>query len=373
MKTRLARFSRFLLLARWCLLVFPLASLPADTPPTQNIILITLDGVRTEEMFGGADLQILKAIAKGTPVEQTALHQRYWADTPEERRAKLMPFFWGTWMAQHGSIIGNREKGSEMRLRNRHRFSYPGYSELLTGHARDDVIKSNDKRQNPFPTVLEFLREELFLSKAQVAALCSWDVFDYIVESKPGTITVNSGFSPYADPSPEIQALNTLQLETRTPWDNVRHDAYTFRFAMAHLQKHRPRVLYLALGETDDWAHDKRYDRVLQTLELTDGYLRDLWKFLQSHDQYRDRTTILITTDHGRGTNEFSWPNHGAQIEGAQYIWLAVVSPDIARRGEWENTDTVFLDQVAATLCRFLGVDFSKHNPNAGQAIRWLF
>jgi hypothetical protein len=373
MNTRFVRNFLSFLFVGVCLLAPRLTILLADTPPTQNVILITLDGVRTEEMFGGADLEILRSMAKNTPVEQTPLYEKYWADTPEARRSKLMPFFWGTWMAQQGSIIGNRAKGSEARLANRHRFSYPGYSELLTGQARDNVIKSNDKRQNPFPTVLEFLREELFLTKMQVAAFCSWDVFDYIVESKPGTITVNSGFSNYADSSPEIQALNQLQMETRTPWDNVRHDAYTFRFAMAHLKTHRPRVLYLALGETDDWGHDKRYDRVLQALEMTDGYLQDLWAFLQSHDQYRDRTTLVITTDHGRGTNEFSWPNHGAQIEGAQYIWLAVVSPDLKRRGEWENTETVYLNQVASTLCRFLGVDYSKHDPKAGNAIRWLF
>jgi hypothetical protein len=353
--------------------LFPRPPAGADTPPTQNVILISLDGVRTEEMFGGVDLEILKVAAKETPVEQTALYKKYWAATAEERRLKLMPFFWGTMMKQHGSIAGNRARGSEMQLANRHRFSYPGYSELLTGQARDGGIKSNDKIQNPFPTVLEFLKEELFLNPKQVAAFCSWEVFDFIVESKPGSITVNSGFSPYDDAAPEIQALNQLQTETRTPWDSVRHDAYTFRFALAHLQKHRPRVLYLGLGETDDWAHDKRYDRVLQALELSDGYLQQLWSFLQSHDYYQDRTTILITTDHGRGNNPFNWPNHGAQIEGAQYIWLAVVSPQLALRGEWENSETIYLNQVAATLCRLIGVDYSKHNPAAGAAIKALF
>ena len=55
-----------------------------------------------------------------------------------------------------------------------------------------------------------------------------------------------------------------------------RHDAYTIRFAMDHLARHRPRVLYIGLGETDDWAHDRRYDRVLEALARSDEYLKQL-------------------------------------------------------------------------------------------------
>ncbi len=111
--------------------------------------------------------------------------------------------------------------------------------------------------------------------------------------------------------------LSRLQLETPTPWDSVRHDVYTFRFAMDHLAAARPRALYLALGETDDWAHDGRYDRVLETYARTDAYLRELWTWLQADPEYRDRTHLLITTDHGRGRTTKDWRNHGAKVEGA--------------------------------------------------------
>jgi hypothetical protein len=346
----------------------------AEARQTENIILISLDGVRTEEMFAGADLEVLRSATQGkTAVEQTPLYKKYWAASAEERRLKVMPFFWGTLMQKHGSIAGNRNKGSIVQVMNRHRFSYPGYSEILTGEARDGIVKSNDKVQNPQTTVLEFLKDELRLSRSRVAVFASWDVFDYIAESKPGTITINSGFEAYNDPSSEVQSLNRLQLLTRTPWDSVRHDIYTFRFGMTHLKTHQPRVFYLTLGETDDWAHDQRYDRVLQALEMTDDFFRQLWEFLENHDQYRGKTTLLITTDHGRGTTASTWPHHNAQTEGAQYIWLAVVSPDIAMRGEWANTETIFQNQIAATMCRFLGIDFNRKYPSAGRPVRQLF
>ena len=70
---------------------------------------------------------------------------------------------------------------------------------------------------------------------------------------------------------------------------------------MAHLKLYQPRVLYISLGETDDWAHDGRYDKTLEALERSDGYLRELWDYLQSNERYKGKTSIIITVDHGRG------------------------------------------------------------------------
>lgn len=340
---------------------------------TENVILITLDGVRTEEMFGGLDLSVIKAATKKGKVEDIALYKKYWAATPEERRAKVMPFFWNVLMKRHGSISGDRGHNSTVQITNSHRFSYPGYSEILTGQAHDDVIKSNDKLRNPNPTVLEFLRRKLNLGPQKVAAFASWDVIDWIVESKPGTIASNAGYEKYESADKEIKDISRLQFEARTPWDSVRSDAYTFRFAMSHLKSYQPRVLYLGLGETDDWAHDKRYDRVIQTLQLTDNYLKQLWEYLQSNPQYKDKTTILITTDHGRGHTPADWHDHGSDVEGAQYIWLAAIGPDSRPRGEWKDSPTIYQNQIAATMSRHLGFDYAEQNPNAGKPIDKLF
>ena len=69
-----------------------------------------------------------------------------------------MPFFWTEWMAGHGSIAGNRVLESRFGITNTHRFSYPGYAEILTGEAHDAVIDSNDNRRYAFPTVLDVLK-----------------------------------------------------------------------------------------------------------------------------------------------------------------------------------------------------------------------
>ena len=252
---------------------------------TRNVVLVTLDGARTEEIFGGFDLDILRAtLSPSEDPAATDLYRRYWADTPQERRARLMPFLWEQLVKDHGSIAGNQALGSRVLLTNRHRFSYPGYSEILTGQAHDDVIDSNDPVSNPFPSVLEFLKQKLGVSSRQVAVFASWSVFDWIVEHEEGAITVNAGFEPYDHPDPRIGILSQLQYDTPTPWNTVRHDTYTFQFTMAHLKTYRPRVLYMALGDSDDWAHDGRYDRYLESLTRADRYIEQLWTFLQGDE-----------------------------------------------------------------------------------------
>ena len=172
------------------------APLSAQRPPgdADNVILITLDGARVQELFGGLDLEILRSTLKqGQRAEDQPVYRRFWAESPQARREKLMPFFWRTLMSAHGSIAGNRLLGSEVHLTNRHRFSYPGYSEILVGEAHDDAIKSNDPIRNPNRTVLEIVRERLGLPVERVATVASWAHFNAIAEHTEGATFINAG------------------------------------------------------------------------------------------------------------------------------------------------------------------------------------
>lgn len=343
----------------------------AQQAPSHAVVLVTLDGARHQEIFGGIELEALRSQLRDRDVlESHPLYKRFWASTPEERRQKLLPFFWGTLMREHGSIAGNPARKSRVHLRNGHWFSYPGYAEMLHGRAHDQTITSNDPVQNPYPTVLEFLKTRAGLSAQHVALFGSWSVFNAIGEKAPGSITINAGFEKWESPDPEVARLSALQFETLTPWEAVRHDAYTFRFAMDHIARHRPRVIYLALGETDDWAHDGRYDRVLDAYVQTDRYLRQLWEWLQSQPDYRGRTSILLTTDHGRGSGTKEWRDHGAKTAGSGETWMAFASPHMAKRGEWSAPEPLAAAQVAATLIEWMGFDWKAFDPAAAPPVR---
>jgi len=341
------------------LAVWLVAAVLAQSPPA--VVLITLDGARIEEMFFGVDTAILRAQLKPEQrLEDHELYKRYWAPTPQARREKLLPFFWGTLMRQHGSIAGNPALRSRVHVTNRHLISYPGYSELLIGRALDDVITSNAPTQNPNRTVLEFLQSSHRLSREQVAVFGSWPALRVVVEQKAGAVTVNAGTERFDSPDPGVRRDSELQFATPTPWAQIRYDAYTARFAMDHLARHRPRVLHVAFDETDSWAHDLRYDRLLEAYGRTDRFLQELWAWLQSQPDYRDRTSLLITTDHGRGRTPADWRNHHEQVAGAREIWMAFVSPAWSRRGEWRNHEPLTASQAAATLITWMGGDWKQ-------------
>jgi hypothetical protein len=217
--------------------------------------------------------------------------------------------------------------------------------------------------------VLEALKDRLQLPAGAVATFGSWGVFNEIVEHREGATFVNAGVEPYPH-GDGAAALAMVEHDAQTPWDNMRFDAITMSYALRYLERERPRVLYLALGETDDWAHDGRYDRVLDAYARTDRYLQQLWTWLQSQQDYRGRTHLLIATDHGRGQTPRDWRDHGAKIAGADHVWLAFASPDMKQRGEWRDHPPLTNSQVAATLARWMGVDWRALRPTAGAAIQ---
>src|SRR5262245_55527320 len=156
-----------------------------DAGSTRNVVLVTLDGARWQEIFTGLDEGILQASAgANADIKKLDAYRKFSGATPEERRAKLMPFLWRTLVVSHGFIAGDRSGGSAVNVTNRHWFSYPGYSEILTVQAHDAEIKSNDPIRNPFPSVLQFIKAKHQLTSAQVATFSSWDVFSAIVESE---------------------------------------------------------------------------------------------------------------------------------------------------------------------------------------------
>ncbi len=323
---------------------------------TENVVLITTDGLRWQEVFAGADESLLTKEAG--VADPAALKQELWRETPEARREALLPFVWRV-IARQGQLYGNLRRGSVARVTNGHNFSYPGYNELLSGKP-DPRIDSNDKRPNPNLTVLEWLngREKY---RGKVAAFCSWDVFPFIINQARSGVPVNAGFDRMTSSGdPERMALlNTLLADTTPAADGVRHDSFTFAATLENVRTARPRVLYLSLGETDDWAHAGRYDHYLHAAQRFDRYTRQLWEEMQAIGQYRGHTTFVITADHGRGSGLVEWKSHGEKIPESENIWIAVLGPDTPALGELARTDTVTQGQVAATVAAALGEDFA--------------
>ncbi len=334
---------------------------------TQNVILVMTDGLRWQEVFGGADEALMNKESGGVK-DVDALRKAYWRDTPEQRREALLPFFWSV-IARSGVLYGNQAKGSVAHVTNGLNFSYPGYNETLTGYP-DPGINSNAKRPNPNVTVFEWLhRKQPFRGK--VAAFAAWDVFPSIFNRERCGFPVNAGYEPFTEGriTPQIELLNRLKAETPKKWDEEPFDSTPFYTSLEYLKTRKPRLLYLSLGETDDWAHEGNYAEYLDAAHRVDLYLKMIWETIQSMPEYRGRTTLLVATDHGRGDAPVGWRSHGTTTKGSENIWVAVLGPDTPALGERSQGPAVTQSQIAATVAALLGQDYCAAVPKAAKTI----
>lgn len=309
-----------------------------------NVILVVSDGLRWQEVFRGADSALLfqRRIFRRDPSAE--VQRRFWRPTLAQRRQALMPFVWGT-LAREGLLLGNRDIGSRMRVTNGLNFSYPGYNELLTGYP-DPRIDRNSYGPNPNVTVFEWLNRERDF-QGRVAAVGAWEAFEDIFNRR------RSGIAMHAS--------------RKEPLD-VRSQEAAIRF----LANQRPRALFIAYVETDDAAHSGNYGDLLQAAHAVDSHVAALWSAVQADPGYRDRTTLIIATDHGRGRTSRDWTDHGKTVKGADETWLAMIGPEVPALGEVGRADLFANAQVAATVAAAVGFDLQAANRRAAPSISVL-
>lgn len=348
----------------------------------RRLVLVSIDGLRWQEVFRGADPGLINNPTFTKWTEATTA--RF---LPEAGRAEvLMPFLHEV-IGKQGVLIGNRDQGSCARITNNWWFSYPGYNELLTGKADPD-IDSNASVPNPNVTFLEWLNQQQKFS-GEVYAFGSWNVFPYIINTERSGLPVNAGFDAMIpSPNATVTLLNRLLQDIPSPWDTVRLDAFTHHYALEIMRDRQPRVLFIAYGETDDFAHDGDYDQYLFAANRTDRFLRELWSTIQSEQGYKGRTSLIITVDHGRGELPVeTWQYHASQeavkgyigslkdysdgIIGSDQIWLGAIGPDVnpAKAKNYTASNCAGLDQIAASALKALHIDWQEFAPDIGKPL----
>lgn len=346
--------------------IFALYNFSNAQATSENLIIVTLDGMRWQEVFLGADKALLSN--KNFTKDSAGSFAKYWREDSKVSREILFPFIWKV-VANNGQIIGNRKLGNFFNNANPYKFSYPGYNEIFTGYP-DTAVNSNDKILNKNINVLEFLhlRNEF---KNKIAAFTTWDVFPYILNKWRSGIYVNSDYDTLSQTITGAPLLNEITRLSPRPI-GVRPDVLTYFAAKTYLKVNHPRVLYIAFDETDDFAHSGNYNQYLLSAHAQDNFLADIWNWIQQDPIYKNKTTLIITCDHGRGdTIKENWQHHGEKIPEAGEIWMAAIGPSIAPMGERKDAIQLYQKQLATTFAKILGYSFTANHP-VGEPIESL-
>ena len=271
-------------------------------------------------------------------------------------------------MAVKGQVYGNRWLKNKLNVSNPYWFSYPGYSEIMCGYV-DTAVNKNEYKANPNTTVLEFFNQQKKL-KGRVAAFGAWEAFNRILNEKKSGIPVIAAYEHFGGkyPTSKEKLINAMLDNSHKAWAEECFDVFTHYGAMEHLKTKKPRVLYISYGETDEFAHGRDYKYYLNAAHQVDAWIKEVWDFVQSDPQYRNKTTLLVTTDHGRGDKEkYKWTSHGSSVDGANEIWMAILGPGTPASGEMKNDVQLNQKQFAQTLSKLMGYTFKAEHPVADE------
>jgi hypothetical protein len=334
---------------------------------TKNVVIILIDGYRWQELFKGADFDLLnnKKYNTGDSLQRI---KKYWSEDLSERRKKLMPFTWN-YIAAHGQLYGNRESGNEVNVKNPYWISYPGRAEVLSGFV-DDAINSNSYQNNPNPNVLEFLNKQNGYHDKVVTFAC-WRATGRCLNPEKNGLMVNVPWQDIkGDHLTEAEQLaNEMQHYIPQVFGNdERLDANVYALAKSYILASHPKVTYIDFGDTDEYAHEGKYNNYLDDIFNLDSMIASLWKVMQNDSFYKDNTTFFIVPDHGRGISD-GWTDHGSDVPHSNETWFIVLGPDTKPLGEMKSKEQIFQTQYAKTIAAFLGFNYKLNGHTVGETI----
>jgi hypothetical protein len=252
--------------------------------------------------------------------------------------------------------------------------SLPGYTEIFTGHRRHGCA-DNDCPPAREPTLFDELRAHSD-GPADVAVFSSWDRIERVVSADTADLVLSSGRTRISNEAAlrDDEATSALLDEGRAAAafpgkGGFRPDRYTAALALHYLETRRPRLMFLGLGEPDEYAHRGDYPGYLAALRAADRTLGELFEALDRMGPRGQQTTVLVTADHGRARD---YRFHGRKFPESARVWLLAAGGAVVARGLVRSERSHRLADLAPTLRVVLGLP-PDEAPAAGAPIEELF
>lgn len=321
----------------------------SQTQTTENLIVITLDGLRWQEVFEDEDV------------------------------------FDRDYLSTIGNLYGNRNLGNKVNVANPTNVSYPGYHEIFTGNTTG--IYNNVRENSPHKSVIEFINEQEGYQDRNVSLVTNNYLPIYLYRASD---TVNGGMFPMFSTSGVFENGNVYVPDLATLFDSETIEneevvyllqkslreqeflrPYIHNYGTGEITQNvelleyvvgrnimellEPKVMHFYFSYTDTYAHQWKWDDYTNAAKNVGVYIKDLVSFVDNHPQYAGNTTILITTDHGRGSS--AWGSHSRNTEGADETWFIVISP-YTNKGIVAENKQYYNEQLAQTMAGFLGFTY---------------
>lgn len=271
---------------------------------TEHVVVLVIDGVRHTETFGDSSYQnVPNLFFKLAP--QGVLNTNFRANTPKTT-------------------------------------TNAGHTAMVTG--RYQRIKNNGTQLPRFPSMFQYYMKQKDIHKDKL----------WVISSK-GKLSIlgNSKHRKWRN----LYQPNVFCGRNGNGKDHV-GDAKTWQKVLQVVDAYAPKLMLINLLAPDARAHANLWDGYLDAIKKSDEYALELWNIIQKHPEMKDKTTLLITTDHGRNADGFrdGFISHGARTESNKRIFMLALGPDCKKGIIMENAHHELSD-IASTAAFLLGFD----------------
>ncbi len=229
----------------------------------------------------------------------------------------------------------------------------PGHTSALTGiwqQIRNDGLE----RPHNKPTIFELYRKQKGVE----------DIKTWVVVYFPHLLASN--YSDVEGYGRDYGAkLDSPMLHTKdTPHENANldplatsGDGSVWAILRAVMDQDKPSLVMVNFGQTDSSGHSGSWSAYTNAIRDADMLIYYLWLKIQSMPYYKDKTTLIVTSDHGRYLDGIGtgFVGHGGGDEGNRHIMFLAVGPNI-RAGAEDNTRRQLID-IGPTIASMLGIE----------------
>lgn len=218
-------------------------------------------------------------------------------------------------------------------------YTNAGHTAICTGNYQSISNDGNELPKNP--SMFQYYLKEKAVDKTDAWIVSSKGKLEILANTKDKKWW--NEYMPYTYCGPNG---NSAEYNSDLP---------TFNKVNALISGENPPHLMLVnfLG-ADTYAHANHWDDYLTCIKRIDGYIYEIWKNIQSNEKLRNKTTLIVTNDHGRHLDghKDGFVNHGDNCEGCRHISLLGLGPDFKKDVVIKN----YGDQldISATIAEML-------------------